>query len=449
MTIDCLKRWRTRSPRKLTLCSGAFLLALAGCGGGNHTADTTTKDTGGTALTQSEFMASATVSELDNWLDDPSLPTPPAAPAAPAPDIAAVPNTGTASEHPNLTLSGAPSKIVGGRQATESYPYMAALLVNGSQNCGGTLIAPTWVVTAAHCVTSGLTVRVGSLDRTSGGQVISVAQTIVHPNFRSSNIQQGNDIALLRLSSAVTGITPIAIASASPVAGTNVRLLGWGQTSPVAGADRGTNILKELDTRVTASYNCPSWATGDLCIVGTRSATACYGDSGGPALVRSNGVWQLAGATSRGGSLTSTTCGDGNEVYTNVTYFRNWINQYVGTSGGGEEVPPPPPGGDTPPCTNCTPFTGSLQQGQSQVQPNGSYFYSTAGRQQGWLVGPAGTDFDLALFYYSGGIWRKVAESASSGSYEVVSYYGQSGYYYWAVASRYGSGTYTVYLQKP
>ncbi|MFB9305513.1 trypsin-like serine protease, partial [Kibdelosporangium philippinense] len=72
----------------------------------------------------------------------------------------------------------------------------------------------------------------------------------------------------------------------------------------------------------------------ELCVYGTTSATACYGDSGGPALVQANGGWQLVGATSRSGG-TNSTCGTGtdNAVYTDVVAYRQWIDS---TIGGGE-----------------------------------------------------------------------------------------------------------------
>lgn len=221
-------------------------------------------------------------------------------------------------------------RIVGGSVTSTPQPWVAALLQNGQQGCGGSLIAPQWVVTAAHCVTGQANptqVRVGSLNRTSGGQVISIAQKIVHPNYSTSNINGGNDIALLRLQTAVSGITPITMGSSSPSAGTAVRLYGWGQTTPQAGGDRGSDQLKQLDTQIIAASNCSNYRTGDLCVRGTTSATACYGDSGGPAIV--NGA--LVGATSRAGGNDST-CGRTNALYTDVVYFRNWISQYVGTT---------------------------------------------------------------------------------------------------------------------
>ena len=95
--------------------------------------------------------------------------------------------------------NGAQARIVGGSLVpTGSYPWTAALLgSNGSQFCGGSLIAPKWVVTAAHCSSSAASVRVGSVDRQSGGQVIRVIRRINHPQYSTQN-----DIALLELETA-------------------------------------------------------------------------------------------------------------------------------------------------------------------------------------------------------------------------------------------------------
>jgi secreted trypsin-like serine protease len=221
-------------------------------------------------------------------------------------------------------------RIVGGSITSTPQPWVAALLQNGRQGCGGSLIAPQWVVTAAHCVSGGANptqVRVGSLNRSSGGQVISISQKIIHPSYSTSNINGGNDIALLKLASPVSGITPIGIAASAPGTNTAVRLYGWGQTTPQSGGDGGSEQLKQLDTTIIASSSCANYRTGDLCLRGTTSATACYGDSGGPALVGG----ALVGATSRAGGNNST-CGTTNVLYTSVVYFKNWIGQYVTTT---------------------------------------------------------------------------------------------------------------------
>ncbi len=234
------------------------------------------------------------------------------------------------------------TRIVGGSVVSTPQPWVAAVLYNGRQGCGGSLIAPQWVVTAAHCVSGASQVRLGSLNSGSGGQVVGIAQAYIHPGY-SNNVGGGNDIALLRLQTAVSGITPITIGTA-PASGNAIRLLGWGQTTPQQGAGTASPVLKQLDTQVLATSNCTGYRTGDICIRGTTSQTACYGDSGGPALV--GGL--LVGATSRAGGGGST-CGTSNVLYTSVVYFKSWIQQYV-TLGGGN-----PPTGQT--YTNAADYT--------------------------------------------------------------------------------------------
>jgi hypothetical protein len=321
----------------------------------------------------------------------------------------------------------APVKIVGGSITTIPQPWVAALLQNGQQGCGGSLIAPQWVLTAAHCVSGQANptqVRLGSLNRSSGGQVIAIAQKIVHPSYNNNSINGGYDIALLRLQTAPSGITPITMGSSTPAAGTAIRLYGWGQTTPQAGADRGSEQLKELDTQVIAAGNCANYTATDLCIRGSTTQTACYGDSGGPAVV--NGV--LMGATSRAGGNDST-CGRTNVLYTNVTYFRSWIEQQISGGGGGS--------GYTQ--------SGSLASGGSATVPSSpGYFYGGNGSYQASLAGPAGTNFDLYLYRWNGASWSLVAQSRSTGSSESIAYNGSAGYYAFVVRSAYGSGSYTV-----
>lgn len=217
-----------------------------------------------------------------------------------------------------------PQRIVGGSFVPSGqYGFTAAVLSStGSQFCGGSLISPKWVVTAAHCTGSATSVRVGSIDRTAGGQVIRVIRRINHPGYVSGG---ANDIALLELESPAVGIAPVEIGATTPAVNSAVRLLGWGQTTSPYGGDPGSQYLKQLDTSVLTLSTCTtSPGPGDLCLRGIRTATACKGDSGGPALL--NGV--LVGATSRSGRPGVTYCGE-DVIYTNVTYYRSWINQYV------------------------------------------------------------------------------------------------------------------------
>ncbi len=108
-------------------------------------------------------------------------------------------------------------------------------------------------------------------------------------------------------------------------------------------------------------------------------------------------------------------------------------------------APPPPP-----PPTCQFQYAGTLSgSGDSDIHPNGTYYQSVAGTHRGVLAGPAGTDFDLALYRWSGFSWTRVAVSESATSNETINYNGTAGYYYWRIYSYTGSGSYTFCLTRP
>lgn len=96
--------------------------------------------------------------------------------------------------------------------------------------------------------------------------------------------------------------------------------------------------------------------------------------------------------------------------------------------------------------------TGSLTNGATVNAPSASpgYIQAGSGTFSIQLSGPAGTDFDLYLYKYSGSAWTKVASSEGSTSTESINYAGTAGYYYVQVKSYSGSGNYSVtYLFPP
>ncbi len=112
--------------------------------------------------------------------------------------------------------------------------------------------------------------------------------------------------------------------------------------------------------------------------------------------------------------------------------------------------PPPPPPLPTPPCTDCTPYAGSLSGTYDfDIQPDGTFFASPEGVHSGWLEGPSQANFDLHLLQWSGSSWGIVASSQSSDSEEFVTYKGPAGHYAWIVIAQEGSGAYDVWLQRP
>ncbi len=103
------------------------------------------------------------------------------------------------------------------------------------------------------------------------------------------------------------------------------------------------------------------------------------------------------------------------------------------------------------PCSGCSVYTDYLSgTGVTQYEPLNTYYFSgAAGTHQGWLVGPAGTDFDLYLWKWNGSAWAQVASATSVSSSESISYSGTSGWYLWGVYSYSGAGQYHFWLKKP
>jgi snapalysin len=210
---------------------------------------------------------------------------------------------------------GVTPMIVGGQPASENYSFLVY-----TSGCTGSLIKANWVVTARHCPTPS-SVRVGSVNRTSGGTVVGVSRAVSHPSV---------DVKLLQLRSAVTQ-APAPIPTASGAVGTATRIIGWGLTCPRRGCGSAPVIANELDTSIVSDSRCLGInARYEICTNNTGGdAGACYGDSGGPQVRRVDGRWFLIGATSRSGNGSST-CATGPSIYGDLTAIRSWINTQVG-----------------------------------------------------------------------------------------------------------------------
>jgi hypothetical protein len=238
--------------------------------------------------------------------------------------------------------------IVGGANTTiEQQPWQVSVQQYGSHFCGGSIIAPTWVLTAQHCVeglsADGLAVVAGAtrLSRATDGQTRGVARIVRFPGYRSP--EYGRDVALLQLTAPlsfnarVAAIPLAADADRAAEAGVIGTVSGWGTTR--SGGTTTPDQLKAADVPVLGMAQAQQvyggTLTSDQLAAGRAGHDSCQGDSGGP----------LSASTPRGRVLIGVVswgygCGDADYpgLYARVTSYTSWIAETTGvtpSSGGG------------------------------------------------------------------------------------------------------------------
>lgn len=247
-------------------------------------------------------------------------------------------------------------RIVGGTPAAISQvPWQVALISRSGGNdfqgqfCGGTILSASWILTAAHCLDSGISPR--NLMVLSGTSELStrrlngvqVKQYILHPGWNpdGNENQYENDVALVELQRPISlrigSAEAIALPTAQAVDGVTGFISGWGAISE----DLFPQFLQLAQVQIVSDEDCSEVYDSEQAAVddhvpnmmvcatgGNFEADTCQGDSGGPLAISVNGQWEIHGITSFGvGCAQSPFPG----VYAEVLHYKDWISSNLVT----------------------------------------------------------------------------------------------------------------------
>uniref|UniRef100_A0A8C8S647 C3/C5 convertase n=1 Tax=Pelusios castaneus TaxID=367368 RepID=A0A8C8S647_9SAUR len=265
-----------------------------------------------------------------------------------------------------------PERVYRGETAAEKqWPWQVYVSITDKHmyGAGASIIAPSWVLTAAHNVWDEdagramapwqISVAAGQATAPKKGS-LAVGQIIVHEEYKG--LQDFNfDIALLKLSQPLVfsdKIRPVCLPCSAetnsildlPEAGWEERcqyqdriltgyggddeereirgtITGWGKTNKQQREKKLQQAEVVIQSRLRCQESLKNFTTNMFCAVGEKHQDACQGDSGGPFVVKWKQHWIQIGIVSHGSSdkCDGTSLG----VYTSVPQLMGWIKQKV------------------------------------------------------------------------------------------------------------------------
>lgn len=216
----------------------------------------------------------------------------------------------------------------------------------------GVLIAPQWVITAAHAVTWQPEIK----QVTINGISRDVERLVIHPGYKKPPqelldqalatwdwtlfrvlLSSSDDIALLELAQPITDVSPVAINKSGGEFGQTVKIMGKGATG---NGVTGYEFASSHRTELRRAYNKVTSADGRwFCYVFDKPSDALpleggsgNGDSGGPVLIQAGKDWLLAGLTSWTDSQSAIrTPGRYGQISCNVrlSHYEDWIESVI------------------------------------------------------------------------------------------------------------------------
>ncbi|KAL7864133.1 hypothetical protein AOLI_G00155530 [Acnodon oligacanthus] len=241
----------------------------------------------------------------------------------------------------------ATNRVVNGEEAKpHSWPWQISLQYKHGlrwyHSCGGTLIAPRWVLTAGHCIFPGDIYRVvlGEHDlsvQEGTEQIRDILRIVVHPEWNIDCVGCGNDIALLKLDKAPVLNESVQEACIPPAGeilphDTPCYISGWGDLDthgPIP--DKLQQALLPVVEYSVCSQS--DWwgmyvKTTMVC-AGGDIRSGCAGDSGGPLNCKgSDGRWYVQGVTS---FVSTRLCNELKKptVFTRISAFNDWLDEVM------------------------------------------------------------------------------------------------------------------------
>ncbi|BFF96722.1 trypsin alpha [Drosophila madeirensis] len=229
-----------------------------------------------------------------------------------------------------IDLQRSPRVVGGHRSKVRNQPHMVNIRRNGNFECGGSLVTPHCVLTAAHCLVNGqpeeFVVRGGVTYLSDMRHARHVKHILLPSAYSHSTLN--HDVALLQLQQPLKEpiASPIRLAIRSPRIGSFVRVSGWGLTDE--DSTQLPNQLHSVHVRVIPRQECQKLygryrniTESMYCASVPGHKDACSADSGGP-VVNANG--HLVGVVSWG---KANRCAhvDSPGVYSDVSFLSGWI----------------------------------------------------------------------------------------------------------------------------